>query len=49
MEVLDVSYHALTVINQDNELHMLYIDVLNLHTKILTPGESDTITIYPER
>jgi hypothetical protein len=30
--------YALTVINQDNNLHMLYIDGLNLHTKILKPG-----------
>ena len=44
----DDTVYALTVINQDNDLHMLYIDGLNLHTKILRPGESDTITIYPE-
>lgn len=43
----DTSY-VLTVINQDNNLHMFYIDGLNLHTKILRPGESDTITIYPK-
>jgi hypothetical protein len=43
----DMAY-VLTVINQDDELHMLYIDGLNLHTKILRPGESDTITIYPK-
>ena len=45
----DDTVYALTVINQDNDLHMLYIDGLNLHTKILRPGESDTITIYPEK
>jgi hypothetical protein len=44
----DDTVYALTVINQDNDLHMLYIDGLNLHTKILRPGESDTISIYPE-
>ena len=43
----DTAY-VLTVINQDNTLHMLYIDGLNLHTKILRPGESDTVTIYPK-
>jgi hypothetical protein len=26
---------------------MFYIDGLNLHTKILRPGDNDTITIYP--
>jgi hypothetical protein len=44
----DTAY-ILTVINQDNNLHMLYIDGLNLHTKILRPGKNDTITIYPKR
>jgi hypothetical protein len=43
----DTAY-VLTVTNQDNNLHMFYIDGLNLHTKILRPGESDTITIYPK-
>lgn len=42
----DTAY-VLTVTNQDNNLHM-FIDGLNLHTKILRPGESDTITIYPK-
>jgi len=41
--------YVLTVINQDDKSHMLYIDGLNLHTKILRPGESDPITIYPKR
>jgi len=41
--------YVLTVINQDDKSHMLYIDGLNLHTKILRHGESDTITIYPKR
>jgi hypothetical protein len=27
---------------------MLYIDGLNLHTKILRAGDSDTITVYPK-
>ena len=43
----DTAY-VLTVINQDDTLHMFYIDGLNLHTKILRPGESDTITVYPK-
>jgi len=41
--------YLLTVINQDTDPHMFYIDGLNLHTKILRPGENDTITIYPTR
>ena len=41
----DTAY-VLTVINQDNTLHMFYIN--GLHTKILRPGESDTVTIYPK-
>jgi hypothetical protein len=32
-----------------NLLHMLYTEELNLHTKILRPGESDTITVYHKR
>jgi hypothetical protein len=41
--------YLLTVIDQDTDPHMFYIDGLNLHTKILRPGENDTITIYPTR
>ena len=42
----DTAY-ILTIINQDpGSLHMFYIDGLNAHTKILRPGENDTITIY---
>lgn len=40
--------YVLTVVNQDKDLHMLYIDGLNLHTKILRAGDSDTITVYPK-
>jgi len=28
---------------------MFYIDGLNLHTRILRPGDNDTITKYPKR
>lgn len=42
----DTAY-VLTVINQGDTSHMFYIDGLNLHTKILRPGDNDTITIYP--
>jgi hypothetical protein len=44
----DTAY-ILTVTNQDDNSHMLYIDGLNMHTKILRPGDSDKITIYPKR
>ena len=41
--------YALTVINEDKELHMFYIDGLNVHTKLLRFGENDTITIRPDK
>lgn len=37
---------VLTVINQDNVPHMLYIDGLGVNTKILKSGENQTITFY---
>jgi hypothetical protein len=37
---------VLTVINQDSIPHMLYIDGLGAHTKILKAGENQTITFY---
>jgi hypothetical protein len=37
---------VLTVINQDSIPHMLYIDGLVVHTKILKTGENQTITFY---
>jgi hypothetical protein len=37
---------VLTVINQDNVPHMLYIDGLDVNTKILRAGENQTITFY---
>jgi hypothetical protein len=36
----------LTVINEDDRVHMLYIDGVNAHTKVLRPGDSDMITLY---
>lgn len=45
----DTAY-ILTVINQDpNSLHIFYIDGINAHTKILRPGNNDTITIYSKK
>jgi len=44
----DTAY-VLTVINQDTIPHLFYIgDGLNLHTKIIRPGQNDTIIIYPK-
>jgi len=37
---------VLTVINQDNKPHMLYIDGVNVSTKVLRPGQNDTIIIH---
>jgi hypothetical protein len=36
----------LTVINDDDRVHMLYIDGVNAHTKVLSQGDSDVITLY---
>ncbi len=42
----DTAY-ILTVINQDTTPHVFYIDGgLNIHTKVIRPGQNDTITIY---
>src|SRR5574342_768901 len=37
---------VLTVINQDNVPHMLYIDGLGINSKILKAGENQTIIFY---
>jgi hypothetical protein len=37
---------VLTVINQDSIPHMLYIDGLDINSKILKAGENQTITFY---
>jgi hypothetical protein len=37
---------VLTVINQDSTPHMLYIDGLNINSKILKAGENQTIIFY---
>jgi hypothetical protein len=41
----DTAY-ILNVINQHTMPHIFYIDGLNMHTKIIRPGENYTITIY---
>lgn len=37
---------VLTIINQDKTPHMLYIDGLDINSKILKAGENQTITFY---
>jgi hypothetical protein len=37
---------VLTIINQDKTPHMLYIDGLDVNSKIIKPGENQTITFY---
>lgn len=38
----------LTIINEDNQPHLLYVDGVNVSTKVLRPGDSDVITFYSE-
>lgn len=38
--------YVLTVINQDTITHMFYVSGLHMNTKVLRPGENDTITLY---
>ena len=40
--------YNLTVINNGEDLHRLYIDGLEVQTDLLFPGQNDTITVYPE-
>ncbi len=39
--------YILTVVNNGEKNHRLYIEGLNVQTDLLDPGEQDTITIYP--
>ena len=39
--------YILTVINNGDKHHRLYIEGLNIQTEILEPGQQDTLTIYP--
>ena len=45
MRTGDFAY-IITVINQDETSHMFYVEGLEVHTKLLRPGENDTIIIY---
>lgn len=39
--------YVLTVINNGNTNHRLYIEGLNVQTDLLEPGMQETLTIYP--
>jgi hypothetical protein len=39
--------YILTVINDGNKHHRLYIDGLEVQTDLLKPGENQTLTILP--
>lgn len=39
--------YLLTVINNGDKHHRLYIDGLNVQTDLLEPGQQETLTIYP--
>ena len=39
--------YVLTVVNQGDKHHRLYIDGLNIQTDLLEPGQNETITIFP--
>ena len=41
--------YILTVENHGTQHHRLYIDGFNVQTDLLEPGQSDTITLHPEK
>ncbi|MBI3255118.1 MAG: hypothetical protein HYZ55_04485 [Nitrosarchaeum sp.] len=41
--------YMLTVINNGDKHHRLYIEGLNVQTDLLEPGQQDTLTIYPTK
>ena len=44
----DTAY-VLTVVNEDINPHMFYVEGINAHTKLLRQGQNDTITIYSKK
>jgi hypothetical protein len=47
--IMRISFaYVLTVINQGETEHRLYIEGFDVQTNLLFPGEQDTITIYPK-
>lgn len=41
--------YLLTVINNGDKHHRLYIEGLNVQTDLLEPGKQETLTIYPTK
>jgi hypothetical protein len=41
--------YVLTVVNDGEKHHRLYIDGLNVQTDLLEPGSKETIIIYPDQ
>ena len=41
--------YLLTVINNGDKHHRLYIEGLNAQTDLLKPGQQETLTIYPDK
>ena len=41
--------YLLTVINNGDTNHRLYIEGLEVQTDLLEPGQSETLTIYPDK
>ena len=41
--------YLLTVVNNGEKNHRLFIDGLNIQTDLLDPGEQETLTIYPTK
>ena len=41
--------YLLTVVNNGDKNHRLYIEGLDVQTNLLDPGEQETLTIYPDK
>ena len=41
--------YVLTVINNGDKHHRLYVEGLNAETDLLEPGQQETLTIYPDK
>ena len=41
--------YLLTVVNNGDTNHRLYIEGLNVQTDLLEPGQQETLTIYPDK
>lgn len=39
--------YILTIVNEETTHHRLYIDGLEVQSDLLSPGENDTLTIFP--